>query len=189
MAYKEFCIYQVFYYRNFTGVVVKYPGVFRKNNEIFDTNFSSMNTLKTLTFEQQINAPRQKVWEVLWSNDGYREWTSVFSEGSYVETDWNEGSKILFLSGTGEGMYSEIARKIPNEFMSFRHIGMIKDGKEVPLDDAMRIWSGATENYTLKETNDGTNLIVEMQTTADTESYFFETFPKALLKVKEMAEA
>ena len=40
------------------------------------------------TFKITIDAPREKVWDVLWSDDTYREWTSVFSPGSRAETDW-----------------------------------------------------------------------------------------------------
>ena len=45
-------------------------------------------------FTIDINAPREKVWDVLWQDDSYRKWTSVFSEGSHAETDWKKGSKV-----------------------------------------------------------------------------------------------
>ena len=71
-------------------------------------------------FKILINAPREKVWEKLWNDASYREWTSVFSEGSAAETDWKEGSRVLFTDGKGNGMVSTIAVKKPNEVMSFR---------------------------------------------------------------------
>ena len=74
--------------------------------------------MKTLRFTITIHAPKEAVWATLWNDSTYREWTSVFSEGSYADTDWKEGSKVLFLSGTGEGMYSTIARNKPNECSS-----------------------------------------------------------------------
>ena len=64
--------------------------------------------METLKFHSTINAPKEKVWATLWNDNTYRQWTSVFSEGSYAESDWNEGSKILFLSPKGEGMFSVI---------------------------------------------------------------------------------
>lgn len=144
--------------------------------------------MNRLQFSTNVNAPREKVWDVLWDDTNYQKWTSVFSEGSRAETDWREGSKVLFLDGKGSGMYSKIAKKVPNEFMSFEHLGVVKDGKELPQDEESEKWSGASEEYRLKETNGSTELIVEMDVTDDFEDYFKQTFPKALEKVKELSE-
>ncbi|SKB56451.1 hypothetical protein SAMN05660903_01467 [Salegentibacter salinarum] len=38
-------------------------------------------------FISTINASREKVWEVLWSDDTYPKWTAPFSEGSRAESD------------------------------------------------------------------------------------------------------
>lgn len=144
--------------------------------------------MKKERFSTKIKAPREKVWDVLWNDATYRMWTSVFSEGSYADTDWKEGSKVLFLSAKGDGMFSTIAKNTPNEFMSFRHMGVVKNGKEEPLNEETKQWSGAMENYTLKETDGVTELIVEMDVTDDFQNYFRETFPKAMDKIKAMAE-
>lgn len=139
-------------------------------------------------FRITINAPRETVWETLWNDDSYRAWTSVFSEGSYAKTDWKKGSKALFLGSTGEGMVSTIAENIPNEFMSIKHIGTVKDGVEDLESESTRQWAGAMENYTLKTVNDKTELIVDMDITDEYKDYFMNIFPKALEKVKELAE-
>ena len=79
--------------------------------------------MSKLHFSTDIQAPRATVWNVLWNDATYREWTSVFSEGSYAVSDWNEGSKVQFLDATsGSGMSAVIQQKRPNEFMSFRHV-------------------------------------------------------------------
>jgi uncharacterized protein YndB with AHSA1/START domain len=62
-------------------------------------------------YQTRIKASREKVWEVLWGNETYPQWTSAFSEGSKVETTWEEGGKVLFLNGDNEGMVSRIAEK------------------------------------------------------------------------------
>jgi uncharacterized protein YndB with AHSA1/START domain len=139
--------------------------------------------METLKFHSTINAPKEKVWETLWNDDTYRQWTSVFSEGSYAESDWNEGSKILFLSPKGEGMFSVIDKKIPNEQMTFRHLGEIRNGVEEPKD-----WANALESYHLKENNGTTELTVALDATGEFAQYFNEIFPKALNAVKEIAE-
>jgi len=144
--------------------------------------------LKKIRFSTTINAPKEKVWNVLWNDETYKAWTSVFSEGSCAVSDWNEGSKILFLDGKGSGMYSTIAKKVPNEFMSFRHIGEVKDGVEQPVDEKAQSWSGGTENYTLKETGGVTKLTIELDMVEEMVDYFNKTFPAALEKVKKLAE-
>jgi Activator of Hsp90 ATPase homolog 1-like protein. len=140
-------------------------------------------------FQTSINASKEKVWKTLWNHDTYKLWTAVFAEGSTVETDnWKEGSKVLFLDGKGNGMVSKVAANRPNEFMSFKHLGVIKDGKEDMGNEKNNEWSGATENYTLNGQNGKTELIVEMDITEEYRDYFEKTWPKALEKLKELAE-
>jgi hypothetical protein len=144
--------------------------------------------MKKQNYSIKIKASKEKVWNTLWNDATYKMWTSVFSEGSYAVSDWNEGSKILFLSAEGGGMYSIIAKKTPNEFMSFKHLGVVKDGKEEPLDEESKKWSGSLENYKLQEIDGFTELSVQMDVTDEFLNYFDETFPKALEKIKELAE-
>jgi len=144
--------------------------------------------MKRLNFSIQISASKEKVWNVLWEDVTYRKWTSTFSEGSYAISDWKEGSKILFLSPNGEGMFSTIAKKIPYEFMSFKHLGTVKGGEEQTDNEETKKWSGAMENYSLDDKNGVTELRVTMDITEDHEQYFKDTFPKALESVKALAE-
>lgn len=139
-------------------------------------------------FKIEIDAPNEKVWKILWGDNTYPEWTSVFSDGSRVETDWEEGSKVLFLDGKGEGMVSIIAQKIPHEVMSFKHLGTVKNGVEDLDSERTKEWSGALENYVLKSVDGKTELVVDMDITAEFAEYFINTWPKALDKVKELAE-
>jgi len=72
--------------------------------------------------------------------------------------------------------------------MSFKHLGVIKNGIEEAPSEETNQWSGAMENYTLKDVNGSTELIVEMDITEEFQNYFNEIFPKALEKVKELSE-
>jgi hypothetical protein len=150
-------------------------------------------TIKTLhmkkgEFKVLIDAPRKTVWEILWDDATYREWTTLFCEGSYYVTDWKEGSKALFLSPSGEGMVSKIEVNTPNEFMSIRHLGEVKNGVEDTESEKIKAWAGAYENYYLTEVGDKTELRVEMDMTNEFADYFVNTWPKALEKIKEIAE-
>jgi len=143
-----------------------------------------------MKFSISINAPKEKVWQTLWNDASYRKWTSAFMEGSHAVTDnWKEGSKVLFMDPKGNGMVSTVAANKPNEFMSFKHLGEVKNGVEDTSSDKIKGWAGAMENYTLKGTNGKTELLVEMDITEDFKDYFVKTWPKALDLLKESAEA
>jgi len=144
--------------------------------------------MEKVRFTTIINAPREKVWSVLWTDESYRAWTSVFSEGSQAITDWKKGSKVLFTDGKGSGMVSRIDDLIPNEFMSFQHLGELKNGVEDTTSERVQQWAGGRENYTLKSTGNTTELTTELDMVAEFKDYFMETFPKALAKVKELSE-
>ncbi len=141
--------------------------------------------MQKLHFSLEIKAPREKVWKVLWDDATFRDWTSVFAEGSYAVSDWKEGSRIQFLDpNNNAGMSSVIEKLVPNEFMSFKHLTEIKDGKEQPSPE----WSGALENYTLKEQGGGTVLTVDLDAADEYKDMFEDKFPKALQRVKELSE-
>ena len=140
-------------------------------------------------FRVTINAPKEKVWQTLWDKTTYSKWTSAFAEGSTVETDnWKKGSKVLFLDGNGSGMVSRVDENIPNSYMSFKHLGEVKDGVEDTTSEKVAGWAGATENYTLKEADGKTEVIVNMDITEEFAEMFKNIWPKALKNLKELAE-
>lgn len=150
--------------------------------------------MNALQFKTVIDAPRQKVWDTLWNDATYREWTTVFTEGSRVitpgeetVTNWEKGGKVWFVDGNNHGMEALIADNQPNQFMSFQHLGELKDGQLVPE----HTYGENYENYTLNEADGKTELVVDLNMGEAPESftdYFNKTFPPALEKVKEIAE-
>ncbi|SEW52678.1 SRPBCC family protein [Chitinophaga arvensicola] len=140
------------------------------------------------TFKIAIDAPRSKVWEILWGATSYPEWTAAFSEGSKAVSDWEKGSKILFTDGGDRGMVARIADKIPDEFMSFQHLGEYNQGEEDLTSDKVKAWAGAFENYTLSTVDGKTELRVDMDLEAEYKDFFLKTFPVALEKVKQLSE-
>lgn len=141
----------------------------------------------TLHYSTTINAPKEKVWQYLWEDASYRKWTAAFMEGSYAESNWNEGDKIYFLTPKKEGMFGIIQTKIPNAEMTFRHLGEIKDGVEEPKN-----WQNATESYRLSSENGHTQVDVILtmdDANKEFENYFSEAFPKALAVLKDICES
>lgn len=152
-----------------------------------------MEKLHLKTF---INAPREKVWDVMLNDATYREWTSAFNPGSYYKGSWEEGAKILFLgpnpenpnSGTEGGMVSQIAASRKPEFLSIKHLGILVDGKEDFDSEFAKKWTPAFENYTFTEKDGGTELSID-QDIADEEKENMEAmWKRGLERLKALAE-
>jgi hypothetical protein len=141
-------------------------------------------------FRITIDAPREKVWATLWNDATYRQWTLPFAEGSRMETDWKKGSKALFLGNDNSGMVSYIADNRPNEYMFFQHQGIVNKGVEDLDSEEAKKWATSSEEYTLQTVNNQTELIVQMRgdIPQDFVEYFLRAWPKALEKLKEIAE-
>ncbi|MEM7086734.1 MAG: hypothetical protein AAF489_11160 [Bacteroidota bacterium] len=138
-----------------------------------------------LKFSIDIKARKSRIWSALWEETAYRDWASVFYEGSYAVTNnWEEGSTVLFLAPNQSGIYSIIETNVPNTVMGFRHVGKVLKGKEQPMDDETKKWSGATEVYTVTEGADSNTLTVEIDVLDEHLDFMTTTFPKALEKVK-----
>ena len=144
--------------------------------------------MEKMNFDIVINATPEKVWNVLWADDTYRKWTAAFQEGSYAETDWKQGSKILFLDGKGSGMVSRVAVNRPNEYMSIEHLGEVREGKEDTTSERVKAWAGSHENYTLKKVNGKTELAIDMDITPEFKDMFEKIWPVALENVKKLSE-
>ncbi|MEM9490633.1 MAG: SRPBCC family protein, partial [Myxococcota bacterium] len=85
---------------------------------------------KTFELAIDISAPLDKVWDFMFSPDGYRQWTSVFVAGSYFEGSWSAGERIHLLAPGGSGMVAEIAANRTHELISIKHIGFVHNGVE-----------------------------------------------------------
>jgi hypothetical protein len=146
-----------------------------------------------LHFSIVINAPKEKVWKTMLEDKTYRIWTEAFNPGSYYKGDWSKGSKILFLgpdpeTGKEGGMVSRIAENKIYEFISIEHLGIVKDGVEDTTSEYAMKWAPAFENYTFKEKHGKTEVLVEMDINEEYKEMFESMWPKALKKLKDLAE-
>lgn len=147
--------------------------------------------MNKLHFSITINAPKEKVWDTMLADHTYRIWTEVFSPGSYYKGNWDKGSKMLFLgpSEKGEmGMVSRIKENQKYKYISIEHLGMVQNGKEDTASDEVKSWAGVLENYTFSEVNGKTELLVDMDSVDEYAEMFQGMWPKALQKLKELAE-
>ena len=73
--------------------------------------------------------------------------------------------------------------------MSFKHMTEIKDFKELPITEESESWSGSEERYDLAENNGITTVKVTIDIVEKYADFFNDTFPKALQKLKKIAES
>jgi hypothetical protein len=149
--------------------------------------------MQKLHFSIVINAPKEKVWNTMLDDATYREWTSVFNpQGSYYEGNWKSGSKMLFIgpdeNGKLGGMVSRIKENRPHEYLSIEHIGILQDGKKDTTSDAAKKWIPAFESYTFRETEGKTEVLIDVDIIDEYVKLFQGMWPKALLKLKHLAE-
>lgn len=154
-----------------------------------------MNTMKKLQFKVNINAPVDRVYDLMLginSKSTYEQWTALFNPTSTYEGGWNKGNKIQFIgvdeNGEKGGMVSRIAENIPNRFVSIQHYGLIKGDKEITEGPEVEKWANGFENYTFEENNGTTTVTVDLDTVEDFLDYMNQTYPKALDQLKEICE-
>jgi uncharacterized protein YndB with AHSA1/START domain len=146
--------------------------------------------MEKITFSTIINASREKVWNTMLEKDTYQKWTVPFHEGSSFEGNWAEGSEMKFTGpsedGSVSGMYAVIDANRPHEFISIKHLGEFKNDVKTPLP----VVEGqeSHENYTFKDVDGGTEVIVELTVPTEWKDMFNDMWPKALAILKEIAE-
>lgn len=147
---------------------------------------------KKLQFEIVIDASPEIVYKTMFDDKNWKKWTAEFNPNSYYEGSWQKGSRILFLGTDSEGnlggMISRIKENIPNQFVSIEHLGVINNGIELTSGPEVDTWAGALENYTFTEENGRTRFVVDTDANEEYMSYFEETWPKALKKLKMICE-
>jgi uncharacterized protein YndB with AHSA1/START domain len=147
--------------------------------------------METLSYEIVINAPKEKIWDVLWNEHTYSEWTKFFnpSSASFMKSDWKVGGKTYFVNAAGAGMVSTIDSLEKPDQIVFKHLGMIdEEGNEDTESMEVKQWSGCFEKYFLIDFDGKTKLHAEVQTEKDWEEHMNTGFTKGLQIVKELAE-
>lgn len=143
-------------------------------------------TMQKLQFSIEIQASKEKVWDTLWDDKTFRDWSNIIDEGTYMVGEMKEGATVQFISGnSGYGVTSLVEKCIPNEFVLLRHMG---DTKEGGTREREQEWTGGQESYSLTERDGDTTVVVELDAPPEQRETFKERLPKALARVKELAE-
>ncbi len=158
-------------------------------NELLKTNLRNyLYGIKKIVFTVLIKASSETIWDKMWNKKTYTEWTTPFCAGSYFEGKIELENRIHFLSPSKEGMYSDVCVLEKNKIVSFKHIGNIKDLKELPLDADSEKWTGSFETYKFEEINGITTITAEVDCVPEYINYMNDKFPLALQELKKISE-
>jgi len=142
--------------------------------------------MEKIQFSIEIEAPKERIWNTLWEDKTFRDWASIIDEGLYMVGEMKGGKEVQFISSvSGYGVTSLVDKLIVNEFVLFKHM---VDTKERGEQKREKEWGGGTESYILKERGDMTTLTVELDVPPEQIKTFKDRLPKALKRVKELAE-
>ena len=142
--------------------------------------------MKDMQFTITINAPKGTVWDTLWQDTTLRQWAGIIDPGTYMKGELIEGGEVEFISAeNGYGVTSLVAKLIENEYLLLKHQA---DTQDTGTQTREKEWTGGQESYTLTEDNGTTNLTITFGVPEKMEAYSQENYPKAMAKIKELAE-
>lgn len=142
--------------------------------------------MNEMQFTVGIDASKEKVWDTLWQDETFRQWAGIIDPGTYMAGELQEGNEVQFISAeNGYGVTSLVEKLTPGEFLLLRHSA---DTQESGERERKKEWTGGAESYKLTEKDGATTLTVAFHVPPELEEYFKANYPKALSKIKELAE-
>ncbi|QMU29014.1 SRPBCC family protein [Adhaeribacter radiodurans] len=137
----------------------------------------------------EIDAPKDKIWEILLQDQYNRIWFAEFSPGAFAETNWQEGSKVTFKDESGSGIIGTIVANQIGKLLSIEYHGIVKANIEDYESEEAQEVKGGREIYRLVEKNNATQLEIEVDMGEEMYEMMATAWDKALHKIKELAEA
>lgn len=138
----------------------------------------------TIRREVAIKAPSMKVWNVLIDPSFTKQWAAQFSEGVYVETDWQKDSDVVWKDK--EGNVGAKGKVMVNEAPSQLKV-LFYDDANAASSTPLGTYA---ESYSINESEGETVLFVEAGPFVFQEAdSFAPLWDKAVAKMKELAEA
>lgn len=147
--------------------------------------------MEKLRFTARISAPVHHVWTSMLDDAPYREWTRAFGD-SYYEGGWENGQRIRFLGrsddGTVNGLFGRVVESRPDEYVCVEYDGQVLAGVDDTTSAAARLFAGARESYAFSESGGVTTVEVELDIDDSMADMLTDAWPRALDRLKEIAE-
>lgn len=142
--------------------------------------------MKEMQFEVEIRATKERVWDTLWQDETLRQWAGVIDPGTHMVGNLKEGNEVQFISANGYGVTSLVEKLVEGEFLLLRHSA---DTQGHGKQEREKEWTGGRESYRLAEKDGTTTVTAAFDVPPELEEYFKVNYPKALERVKVLAES
>lgn len=141
----------------------------------------------------EIHAPKEKVWQVLWSDETLRDWAGMIDPGTYMTGTLEEGGEVNFIGnsegGVRYGVTSRVDKLVLNEYILFTRTADIVLQPDGAIEKRASQWARTTEDYKLEE-HDGVVTLTNTQDVPDElVEYFSAKLPEVLERIKVLAES
>lgn len=155
--------------------------------------YAESDRFVVLHYEQDIDCPPQKVFELMTNPENFRDWTAAFNPHSRFEGTWQKGSEMVILGtendGSIAGTVSFVRENIPGKYLSIEHTGVVKNNVRLMVGPEADEWRGAIESYTFRAEGSKTRLLIDVDSDRNFVSIFNQMWPEALGRLKMICES
>jgi uncharacterized protein YndB with AHSA1/START domain len=145
--------------------------------------------MKIIKHTIEINAPKEKVWDVLTKDALNRQWYAEFGAGSKAETTWEEGSQALFTDDENNGIVATVSVNRYAEELIVCYKGILMEGTPHYTGEYADHVKNGYESYLLTEDKGITTLVTAASMSEAFMDMMGEAWDRAKDKIKQLAEA
>ena len=136
-----------------------------------------------------INASAERIWRVITEAQYNVVWLAALGRRKIAQTDWQEGSKAVFVDDDQTGLITRIRVARPFEKIRMQNVGMITNGAEDCESDDAVASRAFFEQYLLMPEDGSVRMHVEVTVEDDFYNDVSDCWAKALEIIKELAES
>ncbi|MFY2507208.1 SRPBCC domain-containing protein [Vibrio pectenicida] len=143
----------------------------------------------TRTYQVEVLATPEVVWQVLTEKNLYEQWAKAFSPRSQFEGEWEEGNSIYFFDPDLGGTRAIIDRIEEYREIEYTHVAISNPEHVKDLDsDTAQKWIGTREHYQITPNQESVSLKVVIDTHPDFVDMLDEGWKKAFPLIKVISE-
>ncbi|MDR6804517.1 hypothetical protein J2Y45_001786 [Dyadobacter sp. BE34] len=136
-----------------------------------------------------INASAERIWRVITEAQYNVVWLAALGRRKIAQTDWQEGSKAVFVDDAQTGLITRIRVARPFEKIRMQNVGMITNGVEDYESDDAKESREFFEQYLLTPEDGSVRMRVEVTVEDDFCNEVSACWANALEVIKELAES
>jgi hypothetical protein len=143
---------------------------------------------RTIRKSIEINAEPSRIWDTLFRKECIAIWYEAFGKGIIADTDWQVGSKAMFIDERKSGIVGKIVENKPGELLSIIYQGVVENGQEDYVSEEANSVKGSVEAYRISVLDGKGLLSVQCDMEDSYFGYMSTAWDVALQKIKMLSE-